>query len=127
MAGGIFGYFQMGRFLDTAREVSAVVVEITHESATPKGRIHPLVRFETHDGRTIQQRVEQHHNVQPGDLLPVIYDRRNPSQMQVSTLARAQSRRVLFGALSVLVGLVVCTLPFGERIKQWRSRGRSSP
>jgi hypothetical protein len=65
--------------------------------------------------------VEQHHNVQPGDVLPVIYDPRDPAQMQVTTLSRAQSRRLLFAALNVVVGLLVCALPFKDRIKQWRS------
>ncbi len=120
IAVGIFGYFYMGRFLDTAREVTAVVVEIAHESATPKGRIHPVLRFSTADGRTVQQRVEQHHNVQPADTLQVIYDPRDPTHVEVTTLARAHSRRSLFTALSIAVGLIVCLLPFREQIKTWR-------
>jgi hypothetical protein len=120
IAMGMFGYFHMGRFLDIAREVTAVVVEIAHESATPKGRIHPVLRFSTADGRTIQHRVEQHHNVQPADTLQVIYDPRDPTRVEVTTLARAHSRRWLFTALSIAVGIVVCLLPFSEHIKAWR-------
>lgn len=124
IAMGVFGYFYMGRFLDTAREVTAVVVAIAHESATPKGRIHPVLRFATADGRTIEHRVEQHHNVQPADTLQVIYDPRDPTQVEVTTLARAHSRRLLFTVLSIAVGIIVCILPFSEQIKAWRSRTR---
>lgn len=117
---GISGYFYLGRFLDTAREVTAVVTAIAHESATPKGRVHPVVRFSTAEGRTIEHRVEQHHNVQPADTLQVIYDPRDPTQVEVTTLARANSRRWLFTVLSIAVGIIVCLLPFREQIKAWR-------
>ena len=125
IAMGIFGYFHMGRFIDAAQEATAVVVEIAHESATPKGRIHPVLRFSTADGRTIQHRVEQHHNVQPADTLQVIYDPRDPTQVEVTTLARAHSRRLLFTVLSIAVGMIVCILPFKEQINAWRLRAKT--
>ena len=98
---------------------------ISHESATPKGRIHPVVRFETADGRQIVSRSDQHHNVQPGDTLQVIYDPRNPADVEITTLSRANNRRLLFTVLSVAVGLVVCGLAFGIDIRKWRARTKT--
>ena len=110
---GIYIYVDMGRFLQTAQEASGVVIEVTHESTNKKGRIHPVVRFKTAEGRDVVGRSNEHHNVQPGDTVRLIYDPKDPKQIEISTLSRMQNRRLLFTGLSVAVGVFVCLLPFG--------------
>jgi Protein of unknown function (DUF3592) len=107
---GLYAYRYMGHFLNTAREASGVVVEVRYESANKKGRMHPLVRFTTADGREIVAHSDEHHNVRPGDTVRLIYDPRQPSDIEISTLPRAQKRRLLITALSVAFGLFVCLL-----------------
>ncbi len=111
---GIYGYAHISRFLDTAREAPAVVVEVEHASVNKKGRIHPVVRFTTTEGQEIVGRSNEHLNVQAGDTVQVIYDPRNPMDMEITTLSRANNRRLLFTALTVLLGVVVCG--FGLRL-----------
>jgi hypothetical protein len=106
---GIYIYVHMGRFLDHARETQAVVIEVTMESAaTRKGRTHPVVRFTTEDGKEFVVRSDEHHNVRPADTVQVVYDPRNPQDIEITTLERAQRRRILFTGLTVALGLVVC-------------------
>ena len=105
---GLYAYHHMGRFLDVARETSGVVVEVSYESVNKNGRMHPLVRFTAADGREVVARSDEHHNVRPGDTVRVIYDPNEPKQMEISTLSRAQKRRVMITALSVVFGVFVC-------------------
>ena len=107
---GLYAYQYIGRFLSTAREASGVVIEVHYESANKKGRMHPLVRFTTADGREILAQSDEHHNVQAGDTVRLIYDPRQPNDIEISTLARAQKRRLLITVLSVAFGLFVCLL-----------------
>jgi hypothetical protein len=105
---GIYTWFHMGRFLDHARETQAVVIEVLMESAsTRKGRMHPVVRF-TVDGTEVVVRSDEHHNVKPADTVRVIYDARNPRDIEITTLERAQRRRLLFSAIGVAVGVFAC-------------------
>lgn len=108
IAAGIYGYQYMGRFLETAREAPGVVVEVVYETGTKKGRIHPVVRYTTSDGREVIGRSQEHHNVHPGDTVRLLYDPRNPTQIDIDTLQQAQRRRLLFTTLCVLLGFVVC-------------------
>jgi hypothetical protein len=119
ISAGIYTYVDMGRFLQTAQEASGVVIEVTHESTNKKGRIHPVVRFKTAAGQEIVGRSNEHHNVQPGDTVRLIYDPANPGQIEISTLSRTQNRRLLFTVLSVAFGVFVCLLPF----RLFRRRG----
>lgn len=105
---GLYGYHYMGRFLDHARETSGVVVEVVYETGSKKGRIHPVVRYKTADGREITGRSHQHHNVRPGDTVQLVYDTRQPEEIEITTLARAKNRQLLFAVLSVALGLLVC-------------------
>ena len=106
---GVYGYAYMGRFLDNAREATATVVSIAHESAAvKKGRMHPTVRFTAADGREIVGRTEQHHNVQVGERVQIVYDPRKPDEIEITTLERARKRRLMFVGFSVLLGLGVC-------------------
>jgi Protein of unknown function (DUF3592) len=107
---GLYAYHYMGRFLDTAREASGVVIDVRYESANKKGRMHPRVRFTTADGREVVAQSDEHHNVQRGDTVRLIYDPSQPNDMEISTLARAQKRRLLITTLSVVFGVFVCLL-----------------
>jgi hypothetical protein len=110
---GVYGYSYMGRFLDTAKEASAVVVDVVYESTNKKGRVHPVVKVRTAEGQEIVGRSNEHHNVHPGDTVQLLYDPRKPEDIEISTLALANRRRLLFTALSVAVGLGVCGLGLG--------------
>ena len=109
----VYGYAHMGRFLDTAAETSGVVVEVLHEGTNQKGRMHPVVRFVTADGRQIVGRSEEHHNVQAGDRLQLIYDPAHPEQFEITTLARARNKRITFTMLSAVFGGCVCLMGLG--------------
>lgn len=115
VAMGLYGYRHMGRAIDSARETTGTVVSVAHDSATPKGRLHPSVRFTTIDGREIVGRTEQHHNVRVGDRVQIVYDPDKPEEIELSTLERAQRRRLMFTGLSVLLGLGVCATAFMSR------------
>lgn len=105
---GVYTWFHMGRFLDHASETDAVVIEVLMESAaTRKGRTHPVVRF-TADGKEVVVRSDEHHNVKPADVVRLVYDTRNPQAIEITTLDRAQRRRVVVCGLTVALGLVVC-------------------
>ena len=107
---GVYTWFYMGRFLDHARETQAVVIEVAMESAaTRKGRMHPVVRF-TVDGKEVVVRSDEHHNVKPADTVRVVYDPRNPQDIEITTLERAQRRRLMFSGLAIALGLGVCTM-----------------
>jgi hypothetical protein len=116
IASGVYGYHHMSRFLDTAEETSAVVVEVAYESVNKKGRMHPVVRFTTADGREVVVRSDEHHNVQPGDRVQLLYDPVHPDQIEIATLSRAQNRRLLFTVLSVLFGVFVCLMGVGLKV-----------
>src|SRR3954468_10873775 len=83
---GLYGYRYIGYFLDTARETSAVVVEVGYESVNKKGRIHPVVRFKTSEGQEVVARSDEHHNVQPGEAVRVLYDPAHPDRIEITTL-----------------------------------------
>ena len=110
IASGIYGHAYMGRFLDHAKETSAIVLEVSYESSNKKGRTHPLVRFTTDSGQVVIARSNAHHNVKPGQSVTLIYAIDNPQEIEITTLVAANKRRMLFTALSLAFGLGVCAL-----------------
>lgn len=110
LASGVYGHFHIGRFLDVAKETSALVLQVSYESANKKGRTHPVVRFTTDAGKEIVVHSKEHHNVQPGQYVTLIYASDNPSNIEITTLAAASKRRALFTALTLAFGLGVCAL-----------------
>ena len=110
IASGIYGHAHLGRFLDHAKETSAIVLEVSYESSNKKGRTHPLVRFTTSDGREVVARSNAHHNVKPGQSVTLIYAIDNPKEIEITTLSAANKRRTLFTTLSLAFGLGVCAL-----------------
>ena len=113
---GIYGYFYMGRFLDHAQQTRAVVIEVVKESATPKGRTHPVVRFTTSAGAEVVVHSDEHHNVKPADTVQLLYDPRNPQSIEITTLERARKRRLLFTGVLVAFGLFVCVLGVRQKL-----------
>jgi hypothetical protein len=117
VAMGIYTWFHMGRFLDHARETDAVVIEVLMESAaTRKGRMHPVVRF-TADGKEVVVRSDEHHNVKPADTVRLVYDVRNPQAIEITTLDRAQRRRLIISGLTVALGMIVCVIGLRQLIQ----------
>ena len=110
---GAYAYYHMGEFIGAAREVTATVVEVQHESINRKGRMHPVVRFEAEGGRTIVAQVHEHHNVQPGDTVRILYDPAKPQVIEITTRQRAQNRRLLIATLSIALGAFVCLMGIG--------------
>jgi hypothetical protein len=110
---GAYAYEHMGGFLGRAREVSAVVVDVVYESTNRKGRTHPVVRFTTGTGQEITVATQEHHNVQRGETVQLIYDSTRPEVLEISTLARAKKRRLFITVLSVLFGAFVCLMGLG--------------
>jgi uncharacterized protein DUF3592 len=115
IAAGLYSFHHMGHFLDHARETSGVIVDVVYETGSKKGRIHPRVRFNTEAGREIVAQSDTHHNVQPGETVRLLYDPRRPEDFEITTIARAQNRRLLFTLLSVALGIGVCVM--GLRMK----------
>ena len=110
IASGVYGHIHLGRFLERAKETSAVVVEVSYESTNKKGRTHPLVRFTADSGREVVARSNEHRNVLPGHHVTLIYAVDNPTDIEITTLSAAKKRRILFTTLSVAFGLGVCAL-----------------
>ncbi len=113
IATGVYGYHYMGLFLTAARQTSGTVVEVIYETGNKKGRIHPVVRFKTDEGREVVAESDQHHNLQRGETVQLLYDTRDPRQIEITTLSRAQNRRLLFTMVSVGFGIFVCVLGLG--------------
>jgi hypothetical protein len=68
------------------------------------------VRFTTAEGREVVARSDEHHNVRPADTVQLVYDSRDPQSIEITTLERAQRRRLVFSGLAIAVGLLVCGL-----------------
>lgn len=124
---GAYTYVYMGRFLDHAREAEAVVIEVRNESATPKGRMHPVVKFRTAEGVEVVAHSDEHRNVRPADTVKVVYDARNPQDIELTTLERAQRRRLVITGLSVAVGLLVCGMGVRQALQTPPTKPGSDP
>ena len=109
LAGALYVYTSLGEFIENARETSATVVEIVNEGGK-KARMHPVLRFTTGDGREVKTTLQQHHIVQPGQTVRIVYDAVRPEQIEIGTLERTQNRRLLMSVLAAVIGVVVCTL-----------------
>ena len=86
--------------------------------------MHPVVRFNTPEGREIVGRSEKHHKVKPGDTLQVLYDAANPERVEIGTLAQARRQRFFFSGVAILFGLALSGGAFALELG-WRRRRRS--
>ena len=121
IAGAIYVYTSLGRFIDNARETSAVVTDIVNEGGR-KARTHPVLRFRSSEGREIVATLQQHHNVQPGQTVQIVYDPAKPEEVEIGTLARIGNRRLLMTGLAAAIGVVVCVIGIGldANTLRWR-------
>lgn len=126
IAGGFYVWTYLGRFIENAQEISATVVDLVYESATKKGRIHPVVRFRTRDGREVVATSYQHRNVRPGETLQVLYDPAKPAEIGLGTIENVRHRRILISVLAVVIGLTVCTLSaaLDPNTLKWRFKNK---
>lgn len=126
VAGAIYVYLSSTAYIARAGEANAVVVDIVSEGGR-KARMHPVVRFTAENGREITAHLQQHHNVQRGDTVRVVYDTADPQIAEIDTVERAKHRRTLISVLAALIGLLVCTLgvALDANTLEWRLRKRS--
>ena len=119
--GAAYVYTSLGEFIENAREASAIVVEVVNEGGR-KARMHPVLRFKTDAGHEVTTTLQQHHNVQPGQAVQIVYDAARPEQIEIGTVERTQNRRLLMSGLAAFIGLVVCTLGIGldANTLRWR-------
>jgi hypothetical protein len=105
VAGGIYGYGRVDHSLQYAREASGVVADLVYESGTKKGRIHPVVRYQATDGREIVGQSQKHRNVRPGERVQIVYDIRNPQDVEIGTLAEVRHRRSVMAGVTIAIGI----------------------
>lgn len=124
VAAGLYAYAYMGRFLETAREASGIVVEVVYEAGSRQRRMHPVLRFKTAEGKEVVGRSEQHYNSQVGQALQLLYDPGNPEHVEIGTLAGEREKRVIITAVCVLFGLGICMIGIGLELGMlnWRPR-----
>ena len=105
IAGGAYAYAQIDDTLRFMREASGVVAEVVYESATKKGRMHPVVRYRTADGAEARGQSDKHHNVQPGEQVQIVYDVRKPDEVEIGSLAQARHRRAVIAGAAIAIGI----------------------
>ncbi|MGZ8153993.1 MAG: DUF3592 domain-containing protein [Burkholderiales bacterium] len=105
MAGGMYGYGRIDPGLEYAREATGIVADLVYESGTKKGRIHPVVRYRTADGREILGQSQKHRNLRPGERVQIVYDIRNPQEIEIGTLAEARHRRGVIAGVTIAIGI----------------------
>lgn len=108
VATAVYAYIRAGHHLSTLRETSAVVVEVVYGTATmQKGRVHPVVRFTTEDGRQVTGHTDKHRNVKPGDTVRILYDPAAPEHIEISTLTQAGHQRLFLSGVAIILGLAL--------------------
>lgn len=105
IAGGAYVYAQLDEALRFIREASGVVEEIVYESGTKKGRMHPVVRYRTAEGMEVRGQSDKHVNVQPGEQVRIVYDVRNPGEVEIGNLAQARHRRMIMAGVAIAIGI----------------------
>lgn len=125
VVGGLYAYGAIERGLEFSREAAGVVADVVYESVTKKGRMHPVVRYRTADGAEVVGQSQRHHNVQPGERVQIVYDVRNPREIEVGTLERTRHRRLVPAVAAIAIGgagiLGALALQFGA-IRRFHSR-----
>jgi hypothetical protein len=105
IAAGAYLYAQTEEALRFTREASGVVEEVVYESGTKKGRMHPVVRYRTAEGVEVRGQSDKHVNVQPGEQVRIVYDVRNPSEVEIGDLAQARHRRAIMAGVVIAIGI----------------------
>jgi hypothetical protein len=104
----LYTYVQTAQEFAAVRETKATVIDIVYETGTlQKGRMHPVVRFTTEDGRQVVGRSDKHRKVALGQSVQVLYDPAQPERVELQTLTQARRQRFLFGGLMIALGLAM--------------------
>jgi hypothetical protein len=105
VAGGAYMYAQIDEALRFTGEASGIVEEVVYESGTKKGRMHPVVRYRTAEGVEVRGQSDKHVNVQPGEQVRIVYDVRNPGEVEIGNLAQARHRRAIMASVVIAIGI----------------------
>jgi hypothetical protein len=105
IAGGAYAYGRIDDGLRFTREAEGIVADVTYESGTKKGRIHPIVLYRTAEGEEVRAQSDKHLNVQPGARVRVVYDVRNPTEVEIGTLDQARHRRAIMAGTVIVIGI----------------------
>ena len=105
IAGGAYAYARIDEALRFTREASGVVEDVVYESGVKKGRVHPVVRYRTAEGAEFRGQSDRHHNVQPGEQVRIVYDVRNPDEVEIGTLDQARHRRAVIAGTAIAIGI----------------------
>jgi hypothetical protein len=104
----LYTYVHTAQEFAAVRETKAIVIDIVYETGTlQKGRMHPVVRFTTEDGRQVVGRSDKHRKVELGQSVQVLYDPAQPERVELQTLTQARRQRLLFGGLMIALGLAM--------------------
>jgi hypothetical protein len=123
VAAGITIYLDASRFAATAREASGVVIDVVKAVRTPtRSATHPVVRFETAEGREIVFTSSQHYYSSIGQTLPVSYNPDDPEKAKVGSLSSVRRWGFLWLGMGLLVGLGLCVIGLGLEfgLLKWR-------
>ena len=124
----LYTYVHTAQQFAAARETKAIVIDIVYETGTlQKGRMHPVVRFTTEDGRQVVGRSDKHRKVELGQSVQVLYDPAHPERVELQTLTQARRQRLLFGGLVIALGLAMILTSIALDLGLVRMRESSTP
>jgi hypothetical protein len=113
MAGGaipmmvaVFLGWRTRRFLETAVDAVATVIGNRYSGGGESASYHPIVRFSTREGETVEYEDSLGTNparYDEGDSVPVKYDPSRPQKARISTGFRLWFAPVLVGGIGAVV------------------------
>ena len=110
-AAGGAGTREYRKFSRTGERVAGTVVELRWKEVRttegPRRTSYPVIDFQTLDGRSFQtvSRIKTGFgNPQPGEQVPVIYDRLNPVKAEIATRVRFA---IWFSFMFAMIGVVL--------------------
>lgn len=123
LASGLCTDLYMGRFIESARETTGLVVDVVYDTGSRQRRIYPVVEFRTIEGKEIVGRSRQHYNSEVGQTVQILYDTGNPEHLEIGTLSSVRKWRIIFTVICILFGFGICFIGIGLElgILNWRS------
>ncbi len=104
---GFHSYRSTRAFLARAHRVPGVVVDLSWSRSRNGGTYHPVLRFQTLDGRTVQATSDVGSRpapARPGQAVTVLYDPENPQEARLDTMT---GRGTLLGVIFMVIGALV--------------------
>lgn len=123
---GLYLHVYTGRFLDTAREATGTVTELSHGDSQRKTRVHPILRYTTAEGREVEGRSWQHYNAEVGQALPLLYDPADRTHVEIGSRASQQRTRTIMTAVCIAFGVAISLIGVGLElgVLNWRPAAR---